>query len=49
MLEDFARVTHEPYYDDYIENDVTPVFKSEGFTFESHRLAWISKALAFRK
>jgi ubiquinone/menaquinone biosynthesis C-methylase UbiE len=45
----FPKSYHEPYYANYIEEDLPRLFADAGFTLESTELAFFSKILVLRK
>lgn len=40
---------HEPYYMDYVSNDLVDLFQAQGFAPRLHLLAHLSKVLCFEK
>ncbi len=49
ILELFPERFHEPYYSTYAKTDLRKLFAAAGLKFDSARLAFLSKVLAFRK
>ncbi|MEL6364408.1 MAG: methyltransferase domain-containing protein [Pseudomonadota bacterium] len=49
LLEAFPREFHEPYYDGYCQEDLAALFGEAGLTLTDERLAFLSKASAFRR
>ncbi len=44
----FARDFHEPFYDDYLEDDLAVALREEGFRVESVTPAFVSKVVVAR-
>src|SRR5262245_5085936 len=49
LLESFPFAFHEPYYADYLRQDLKAVFESAGFALESIELAYLSRVMTFRR
>jgi len=49
ILYGFPTAFHEPYYTNYIENDVQELFKESGFETESLKLGFMTKCLTLTK
>lgn len=45
----FASSYHEPYYNEYTQDDLVGLFEAEGLIYESSAIAHFSKVLSFRK
>lgn len=49
LLDRFPMAFHEPYYRNYIRNDLGRIFESAGFTVEQSERAFFSKVIALRR
>jgi hypothetical protein len=49
LLESFPFAFHEPYYADYLRQDLTTLFVEAGFEQESVELAYLSRVMTFRR
>jgi len=49
LLESFPFAFHEPYYADYLRQDLKTVFESAGFVLENVELAYLSRVMTFRR
>jgi len=49
LLESFPLAFHEPYYADYLRQDLLGLFESAGFTLESVELAYLSRIMVLRR
>lgn len=49
VLQGFAGNFHEPYYLDYVQQDLRAVFESAGMVVESEDIHWLSKSVVVLK
>jgi ubiquinone/menaquinone biosynthesis C-methylase UbiE len=49
LLESFPLAFHEPYYDDYLRQDLRALFGRAGLTVEQVDLAYLSRVMVLRK
>jgi ubiquinone/menaquinone biosynthesis C-methylase UbiE len=49
LLESFPFAFHEPYYADYLRQDLKAVFERAGFVLQSVDLAYLSRVMTFRR
>ena len=49
LLESFPFAFHEPYYADYLRQDLTAVFESAGFESVGLEFAYLSRVMTFRR
>ena len=49
LVEYFPHAFHEPYYAQYVREDLGALFAEAGLTLEESRLAYFSKVMTFRK
>jgi len=49
LLESFPFAFHEPYYADYLRQDLKAVFADAGFKMEAVELAYLSRVMTFRR
>lgn len=49
LLASFPFAFHEPYYGDYLRQDLPAVFASAGFALEAVELAYLSRVMTFRR
>lgn len=48
-LDGFPRFNHEPYYNDYVQQDLKEMFAEHGFSCDAVEIAWVSKVMCFTK
>ncbi|MGH6927989.1 MAG: class I SAM-dependent methyltransferase, partial [Dongiaceae bacterium] len=49
LLESFPLAFHEPYYDDYLRQDLSALFGRAGLTVEQIEVAYLSRIMVLRK
>lgn len=49
VLEGFTIIAHEPYYLNYVEEDLSALFGASGLQLESSSVEWVSKCVVFNK
>ena len=49
LLDNFSRGMHEPYYRDYIRNDLSEIAEAAGFEVRAVERAWLSKVVTLRR
>ncbi|HVR67202.1 MAG TPA: class I SAM-dependent methyltransferase [Verrucomicrobiae bacterium] len=49
LLESFPFAFHEPYYADYLRQDLTKLFTAAGFEQQSIELAYLSRVMTFQR
>ena len=49
LLESFPLAFHEPYYADYLRQDLAGLFSAAGLIVESVDLAYLSRVMVLRK
>ncbi len=49
LLESFPFAFHEPYYADYLRQDLTKLFVEAGFEQQGAELAYLSRVMTFKR
>ena len=49
LLESFPLAFHEPYFADYLRQDLTKLFAEAGFEQQNVELAYLSRVMTFRR
>lgn len=49
VLEGFTIIAHEPYYLNYVEEDLPALFAASGLQLETCSVEWVSKCVTFSK